>query len=113
MSSCDPGMRNLQKILRKRSKPLPVLHGENGIVYTMQEKAEAFADCLERQCRLYSHPDEDDDFVEEVERRARRAARTASAAEQANMMTASPGEIRDIIWSLKTRKAPWSCWRGR
>ncbi|KAJ8912200.1 hypothetical protein NQ315_003804 [Exocentrus adspersus] len=58
-----------QKILRTQRKPIPPIHGERGIVRTNSEKAEAFADSFELQCRENQLDDEDEDHEEEVERR--------------------------------------------
>ncbi|KAJ3634937.1 hypothetical protein MTP99_007878 [Tenebrio molitor] len=39
------------KALRANKKPLPPIHGTRGLVFSDDEKAEAFADSLELQCR--------------------------------------------------------------
>ncbi|KAJ8919355.1 hypothetical protein NQ315_003940 [Exocentrus adspersus] len=66
---------NYKKILRTQRKPIPPIHGERGIVRTNSEKAEAFADSFELQCRENQLDDEDEDHEEEVERRVRRLNR--------------------------------------
>lgn len=48
------------------------IHGTNGLVYTQKDKAEAFADYLERDCRENTHTDEDEEEEEEIRRGARR-----------------------------------------
>ncbi|KAJ8911881.1 hypothetical protein NQ315_012295 [Exocentrus adspersus] len=65
----DRDFWKLQKILRTQRKPIPPIHGERGIVRTNSEKAEAFADSFELQCRENQLDDEDEDHEEEVERR--------------------------------------------
>ncbi|KAJ8967936.1 hypothetical protein NQ317_000815 [Molorchus minor] len=47
----DPGLWKTQKILRTARRPIPPIHGERGLVYTKQDKAEAFADSLEMQSK--------------------------------------------------------------
>ncbi|KAJ8970979.1 hypothetical protein NQ317_003850 [Molorchus minor] len=53
LDPADPGLWKTQKILRTARRPIPPIHGERGLVYTKQDKAEAFADSLEMQ-RCYS-----------------------------------------------------------
>ncbi|XP_018576323.1 uncharacterized protein LOC108914892, partial [Anoplophora glabripennis] len=71
----DRSLWTMQRALRTTRKPMPPIHRENGIVYTRYEKAEAFADNLELQCRENFHADEDEDHADEVERRVRRYKR--------------------------------------
>ncbi|CAH1384218.1 unnamed protein product, partial [Tenebrio molitor] len=66
LNSEDNSIWKMAKILRNTRKPLPPIHGAGGIVYTDQEKAEAFADSLELQCRA-SFANADPDHVDEVE----------------------------------------------
>lgn len=49
------------------------LYGTNRLVYTQLDKAEVFADCLERECRESAYPDEDDE--EKIRIRVRRIRR--------------------------------------
>ncbi|KAJ8914871.1 hypothetical protein NQ315_014884 [Exocentrus adspersus] len=65
----DRDFWKIQKLLRTQRKPIPPIHGERGIVRTNSEKAEAFADSFELQCRENQLDDEDEDHEEEVERR--------------------------------------------
>ncbi|KAJ8981033.1 hypothetical protein NQ317_018005 [Molorchus minor] len=53
LDPADPALWKTQKILRTTRRPFPPIHGERGLVYTKQDKAEAFADSLEMQ-RCYS-----------------------------------------------------------
>ncbi|KAJ8977115.1 hypothetical protein NQ317_005243, partial [Molorchus minor] len=64
LDPADPGLWKTQKILRTARRPIPPIHGERGLVYTKQDKAEAFADSLEMQCR--ENPIDED--LEEWER---------------------------------------------
>ncbi|KAJ8916456.1 hypothetical protein NQ315_014673 [Exocentrus adspersus] len=66
LESLDPQDNSLWKTQRALRLParskIPPIHGTRGVVYTNQEKAEAFADSLELQCRLPLLPDEDEEF---------------------------------------------------
>ncbi|KAH1004454.1 hypothetical protein HUJ05_005263 [Dendroctonus ponderosae] len=58
----------VSKALRETTKTFfPPIHGERGLVYTDEEKAEAFADSLERQFSPNMSLTDDLDFEEEVE----------------------------------------------
>ncbi|XP_018576915.1 uncharacterized protein LOC108915379 [Anoplophora glabripennis] len=63
----DRSLWTMQRALRTTRKPLPPIHGENGILYTRYQKAETFADSLELQCRENLLDDEDEDHADEVE----------------------------------------------
>ncbi|XP_023311276.1 uncharacterized protein LOC111691953 [Anoplophora glabripennis] len=93
----------MQWALRTTRKPMPPIHGNNGIVYTRYEKAEAFADSLELQCRENLLDDEDEDHADEVERRVRRYRRQP---DRDDIRPATPEEVRDILRRLNPRKAP-------
>ena len=56
----------MQKAMRKEKLVIPLLHGQQGMAYEDQEKAETFADTLETEGRLNTHPDEDDQREAEV-----------------------------------------------
>lgn len=66
---------NLQRILMTDRSANPLYHGERAMVYSIIETSEDFSDSLERQCRLNTPTDEDDDFEKTMERRARRRRR--------------------------------------
>ncbi|KAJ8910286.1 hypothetical protein NQ315_016103, partial [Exocentrus adspersus] len=68
--------RRTQKALKTRRRPVPPLHGEQGIVHTNRDKAEAFADSLELQCRENQLDDEHEEHTALVERRARQIGQT-------------------------------------
>lgn len=99
----DRSMWNTQKALRNPRKPMPPIHGEQGIVYTRQQKAEAFADSLELQCRENQLDGEDEDWSDDVERRVRRINRLPDDDE---ITPTSPEEVKEILRRLKIRKAP-------
>jgi len=92
------------RALKKKRKPIPPLHGQNGIVYLNEDKAETFADCLERQFQENDTDDlEAEQWETEVERRARNINRLP---DNTQIRHASPEELRDILRSLNPRKAP-------
>ncbi|KAJ8917046.1 hypothetical protein NQ315_012965 [Exocentrus adspersus] len=67
----DNSLWKTQEALRTRRRPFPPLHGEQGIVHTNRDKAVAFADSLELQCRDNQIDDEDEEHTALVKRRAR------------------------------------------
>jgi hypothetical protein len=69
----DNSIWKMVKLLRNNRKPLPPIHGAHGMVYTDEEKAEAFADSLELQCRA-NFANADLDHVEKVEEQAEQIA---------------------------------------
>ncbi|KYB24750.1 putative RNA-directed DNA polymerase from transposon X-element-like protein, partial [Tribolium castaneum] len=62
----DNSVWRMSRVLRSDRKPLPPIHSENGIVFTDEEKAEAFALSMSRQCSL-NLTNADLDHVEEIE----------------------------------------------
>ncbi|EFA13167.1 hypothetical protein TcasGA2_TC002236 [Tribolium castaneum] len=46
----DNSVWRMSRVLRSDRKPLPPIHSENGIVFTDEENAEAFALSMSRQC---------------------------------------------------------------
>ncbi|MFS5355118.1 reverse transcriptase family protein, partial [Streptococcus agalactiae] len=72
-------------------------------VYTNADKAETFADTLERECRENTHPEEDEQHERKVRRVVRRLRSTEDLEE---VKPTSPTEVEGIIKRLKNRKAP-------
>ncbi|KAJ3641879.1 hypothetical protein Zmor_028349 [Zophobas morio] len=74
----------MAKELRSDKRPLPPIHSaNNGIVFTDEDKAAAFAHSLENQCQTNIDPDADDehlDLVEETVEEIRWAEPTISCA---------------------------------
>ncbi|KAJ8913678.1 hypothetical protein NQ315_007395 [Exocentrus adspersus] len=68
----DNSLWKTQKALKTRRRPVPPLHGEQGIVHTNRDKAEAFADSLELQCRENQLDDEDEEHTALARRRTMR-----------------------------------------
>ncbi|GLV34056.1 hypothetical protein CBL_05076 [Carabus blaptoides fortunei] len=50
LSKEDNSLWRMTKILRNRTQTIPPIHSDHGIVYRPSDKAEAFADNLEKQC---------------------------------------------------------------
>ncbi|GJQ65865.1 hypothetical protein Trydic_g3967 [Trypoxylus dichotomus] len=93
------------KIMKCRRTPMPPIHGERGIAYSNEDKAEAFAEALEKQCSP-NYEDADVDHIGRVHRRVRRIL--AEEDEEEPLPPASPEEIRAIIRAFRTNKAPGS-----
>ncbi|KAJ8910109.1 hypothetical protein NQ315_013248 [Exocentrus adspersus] len=70
----DNSLWKTQKVLKTRRSLVPPLNGEQGIVHTNRDKAEAFADSLELQCRENQLDDEEHTAL--MERRARQIGQT-------------------------------------
>jgi hypothetical protein len=66
----DNSIWRMAKALRSNKKPLPPIQGANGLVFSDVDKAEAFADSLELQCRP-NVVDADLVHVEEIENQVR------------------------------------------
>jgi hypothetical protein len=92
----------MAKALRSDKKPIPPIHSTLGLVFSDDEKAEAFADSLELQCRP-NIVDADLDHIEQIEHEVEIIL---SGQHDTPMTSASPEEVRGIIGSLKVKKAP-------
>jgi hypothetical protein len=92
----------MAKALRSDKKPIPPIHSTLGLVFSDDEKAEAFADSLELQCRP-NIVDADLDHIEQIEHEVEIIL---SGQHDTPMTPASPEEVRGIIGSLKVKKAP-------
>jgi hypothetical protein len=80
----------MAKALRSNHKPLPPIQGANGLVFSDVDKAEAFADSLELQCRP-NVVDADPVHIEEIENQVRLIL---SRHDDNPITPASPSEIR-------------------
>jgi hypothetical protein len=98
----DNSIWKMVKLLRNNRKPLPPIHGAHGMVYTDEEKAEAFADSLELQCRA-NFTNADLDHVENVEEQVEQIA---DEEPETPIPPTSPQEVLQTIRGLKNRKAP-------
>ncbi|EFA12510.2 putative RNA-directed DNA polymerase from transposon X-element-like Protein [Tribolium castaneum] len=97
----DNSVWRMSRVLRSDRKPLPPIHSENGIVFTDEEKAEAFALSMSRQCSL-NLTNADLDHVEEIEDHVESIA-TEDPDEPLTPTT--PEEVSGVIRKLKKRKA--------
>ncbi|KAJ8911603.1 hypothetical protein NQ315_015937 [Exocentrus adspersus] len=104
----DRDFWKLQKILRTQRKPIPPIHGERGIVRTNSEKAEAFADSFELQCRENQLDDEDEDHEEEVERRVppRLKSHTEPSADLYSIFTSDLSSTARVDMDLYADDSP-------
>lgn len=102
LSTEDKSIWQITRALRQKKINIPPIHGNTGLVFSEEEKAEAFADRLELQCSpSFIHCDLDE--VEIIERHVRR-----KLIEEDNTMPklTSPREIGDIVNHLNLKKAP-------
>ncbi|KAJ3649759.1 hypothetical protein Zmor_021482 [Zophobas morio] len=96
----------MAKALRTGRRPLPPIHSaNNGIVFTDEDKAAAFAHSLENQCQTNIDPDADDEHLDLVEETAEEIRWTEPDKDELIRGT-HPEETREIIRLLKPRKAP-------
>lgn len=100
----DHSLWRMTKILRNKSTPMPPIHSVNGVVYTDNDKAEAFADTLELQCSPNFDEDLDLDHVERIESNVRRQLRLKR--QRPPLRPASMRELDEALKRLKPRKAP-------
>ncbi|KAJ8974947.1 hypothetical protein NQ317_016180 [Molorchus minor] len=100
----ESGYWKTQKVLRTPKRPIPPIHTAQGPAYTKQDKAEAFADSLEMQCRDNSVADGLEEWEREVERRIDGLNREP---DEEVVRPLDPDELKNIIRRLKARKASW------
>jgi hypothetical protein len=102
LTAKDNSIWRMAKALRPDRKPIPPIHGTVGLDFSNDEKAEAFADSLELQCKP-NIVDADLDHIELIERRVENIL---SGQHDTPITPTSPEEVRGIIGSLKVKKAP-------
>jgi retron-type reverse transcriptase len=102
LSTEDSSIWRMAKALRSDKKPIPPIHSTLGLVFSDDEKAEAFADSLELQCRP-NIVDADLDHIDWIERQVEIIL---SGEHDTPNTPASPEEVRGIIGTLKVKKAP-------
>lgn len=103
LSTENQSLWRMAKALRNQKTSLPPIHGERGVVHTVPQKAEAFADNLELQCSP-NYIDADLDHIGEINRSVRRKLRDSDDDEI--IKPTSPAEVRAIIKRLRVKKAP-------
>ena len=82
-------------------RPLPPIHGRNGIAYSIEEKTEAFADQMEERFRPNVDFDPDYEWKEEVNSLLQEDKESLEP-----LRAASPKEILETVRMLKNRRAP-------
>ncbi|KAJ8980948.1 hypothetical protein NQ317_001211 [Molorchus minor] len=104
----DPGLWKTQKILRTARRPIPPIHGERGLVYTKQDKAEAFADNLKMQCRENPIDEDLKEWERTVERRIdgqkQKETRGQPGQKPENKMAGGPSRANESPSSLELLK---------
>ncbi|ENN79613.1 hypothetical protein YQE_03940, partial [Dendroctonus ponderosae] len=88
-----------------RKTYFPPIHGERGLVYTDEEKAEAFADSLERQFSPNMSQTDDLDFKEEVENIHREIRHRQTPPNSPAIPPVTLPELKAQITALKTLKS--------
>lgn len=91
----------VSKILRNKKTPMPPLHGERGVAFRVEDKAEAFADSMERQCTL-NLGNADLDHMDRIERSVQRRLKLHAEP----IRPANPAEISSFLRKTNVRKAP-------
>lgn len=97
----------MQKALRREKTTIPPIHGLNGIAHEDVEKAEAFADTMENECRIneaLDDSDEDEEHTAEAERTYIQLRNTEPVP--GGLRPASLQEIKNIVKKLKVKKSP-------
>ncbi|KAJ8911561.1 hypothetical protein NQ315_007942 [Exocentrus adspersus] len=104
----DNSLWKTQKVLRTTRKPFPPVQGETGIARTNRDKAEAFADSFQLQCRENQLDDEDEDHNNLVERRARRLDRLPDDDEIRIIFSRRPTQRRAQEVTINGEAIQWS-----
>ncbi|KAH1029335.1 hypothetical protein HUJ05_002594 [Dendroctonus ponderosae] len=103
----DADAWKVSKALRGTTKTFfPPIHGESGLVYTDEEKAEAFADFLEHQFSPNMSQTYDLDFEEEVENILQEIKHRQTPPNPRPYPPLTLPELKAQITALKTRKSP-------
>ncbi|GJQ70625.1 hypothetical protein Trydic_g23016 [Trypoxylus dichotomus] len=90
------------KALKGQRVPVPPIHGARGVAFTTEDKAEAFAETLERQC---SPVYENVDRIRRIHRQVRDLL-TAEENDEEPIRPTSPEEVKAIVKSFRPTKAP-------
>ncbi|GJQ79296.1 hypothetical protein Trydic_g16164 [Trypoxylus dichotomus] len=92
------------KALKGQRVPVPPIHGARSVAITTEDKAEAFAETLERQCRPV-HENVDMDRIGRIHRQVRDLL-TAEEDDEEPIRPTSPKEVKAIVKSFRPTKAP-------
>ncbi|KAF2882478.1 hypothetical protein ILUMI_23703 [Ignelater luminosus] len=95
----------MAKVLRNKWSPIPPIHGERDLAYSDEQKIEAFADNLERQCSP-NYANADVQHIGRIHRRVRTMLRDQDDREPQALAAASSEEVREQIKAAKAKKAP-------
>ncbi|XP_071052908.1 uncharacterized protein [Onthophagus taurus] len=101
-TEADHSCWKMVKVLKGNTSRMPPIHGETGMAFTLEEKAEAHADTFERQCSPLCDDDEDEDFIDRVERVV---SRRLAVEDDRHIEHASPTEVKEAIARCKSNKA--------
>ncbi|XP_057669131.1 uncharacterized protein LOC130901639 [Diorhabda carinulata] len=99
-----PVLWNISKVLREERKPMPPIHGSNGMAYTDKEKAEELKNTMELQFTLNEHPDEDMDFSDMIEENINEYLEDEE--DQETLGFATPMEVKELLKFASARKTP-------
>lgn len=98
----DHSCWKMVKVLKGNTSRMPPIHGETGMAFTLEEKAEAHADNFETQCSPLCDDDEDEDFIDRVERVV---SRRLAIEDRLHIEPSSPTEVKEAIARCKSKKA--------
>ncbi|KAF2879443.1 hypothetical protein ILUMI_26723 [Ignelater luminosus] len=101
----DNSLWRMAKVLRHKWSPIPPIHGERGLAHTDEQKVEAFADNLERQCSP-NYANADVQHIGRVHRIVRTMLRDQGDREPQILQPASSEEVREHIKATQAKKAP-------
>lgn len=103
LTTADQSLWGMTRSLKRAKTINRPIHGENGLVFTEAEKAEALADALERQFTDNLEPT-DDDFEEIIETQVDKWLLNTSP--ENTIDPTDKYEVTNIINKLKRKKAP-------
>ncbi|GJQ79607.1 hypothetical protein Trydic_g16449 [Trypoxylus dichotomus] len=91
------------KVMKRQRVPVPPIHGARGAAFTIEDKAEAFAETLDGQCSpVYENVD-----VDRIGRILRQVRDLLTAEEDEEpIQPTSPEEVTAIVKSFRPNKAP-------
>ncbi|ERL94564.1 hypothetical protein D910_11841 [Dendroctonus ponderosae] len=103
----DPRAWKISKAMRGKTKThFPPIHGERGVVYLDEEKAEAFADSLERQFSPNISENDNLDFEEEVDSVLSEIDDNQIPPDAPAIPPVTLSELNALIANPKTRTSP-------
>ncbi|GJQ71904.1 hypothetical protein Trydic_g3013 [Trypoxylus dichotomus] len=89
--------------LKEERVPVPPIHAARGVAFTTEDKAEVFAETLERQCSPV-HENVDVERIGRIHRQVRDL--TAEEDDEEPIRPTSPEEVKAIVKSFRPTKAP-------